>query len=225
MNDQEIEQEVQAKGLTAPRLSPADLDANIAHIEIVKHVSNSGQVLRWAVLTTQNGFAVAGKPSVAVSPENDNAEIGEKVAIANSRNELWPLMGYALKEQLHQRVGSLETKTYADGTTAIGTAPLPGASPVVDRSPTTGLNFGTVLHALKAGKRVARAGWNGKGMFVYVVPANSYPAQTGAAKAFFGEDGMVPYNAYLALKGADDTVSTWAPSGSDALAEDWLIVE
>lgn len=88
-----------------------------------------------------------------------------------------------------------------------------------------GLDFGTALLALKDGKRVARAGWNGKGMFVYLVPAASYPVQTGAAKAHFGEGAMVPYNAYLALKGVDDTVSTWAPSGSDALAEDWLTVD
>jgi hypothetical protein len=90
--------------------------------------------------------------------------------------------------------------------------------------PTNGLTFGAALEALKIGQRVARAGWNGKGMFAYMVSANSYPAQTGAAKAFFGDGGMVPYNAYFALKGADDTVSTWAPSGSDALAEDWLVI-
>lgn len=91
--------------------------------------------------------------------------------------------------------------------------------------PCTAMTFGLALEALKRGQRVARAGWNGKGMFAYLVPANSYPAQTGAAKAFFGEGGMVPYNAYLALKGADDTVSTWAPSGSDALADDWRVLE
>lgn len=100
MNDQQIEQQIQAKGLTAPRLSPADLDAAIVHTEIVKHVSPSGQVLRWAVLTTRNGFAVAGRPSASVSPANDNAEIGERVAIDNARSELWPLMGYALRERL-----------------------------------------------------------------------------------------------------------------------------
>jgi hypothetical protein len=85
-------------------------------------------------------------------------------------------------------------------------------------------DFGDALDALKHGKRVARTGWNGKGMFVYLVPANSYPAQTGAAKAFFGEGALVPYSAYFALKGAN-AVSTWAPSTSDALAEDWYIVE
>lgn len=100
MNDNEIEQEIQSKALTASRVTLADLEANIADTEIVKHVSKTGQVLRWAIITTQNGYAAVGKPSVAVSPENDNAEIGEKIAIDNTRNELWPLMGYALKERL-----------------------------------------------------------------------------------------------------------------------------
>lgn len=54
-------------------------------------------------MTTRNGYAVAGKPSVAVSPENDNAEIGERIAIQNVKDELWPLMGYALKEQLSSK--------------------------------------------------------------------------------------------------------------------------
>lgn len=98
----QIESEIQAKGLTAPRLSPGDLNANIAHTEIVKHVSHSGQVLRWAVLTTRNGFAVTGRPSASVSAENDDADIGVQVAVANARQELWPLMGYQLREQLYQ---------------------------------------------------------------------------------------------------------------------------
>ena len=101
MTDNQIEQEIKAKGLTAPRVTPADIDANIVHTEIVKHISPSGQVLRWAVLTTRNGYAVTGRPSASASSANDNAEIGEKVAIENALQELWPLMGYALKEQLH----------------------------------------------------------------------------------------------------------------------------
>lgn len=89
--------------------------------------------------------------------------------------------------------------------------------------PMVGMGFGFALDAMKIGQKVARAGWNGKGMFVYFVPANHYPAPSqGVAEAFFGS--LVPYNAYMALKGADDTVSTWAPSGSDALAEDWQVV-
>jgi hypothetical protein len=86
------------------------------------------------------------------------------------------------------------------------------------------LDFGAALHALKRGERVARLGWNGKGMFVYMVPAASYPAQTGAAKAHFGEGSMVPYNAYFALKGVDGAISTWVPSINDSLAEDWILL-
>ena len=101
MNDQTTEQAIQAAGADkAPRVTPADIEANIVHTEIVKHVSHSGQVLRWAVLTTKNGYAVVGRPSVSVSPANDRPEIGQLVAIENARNELWPLMGYALKERL-----------------------------------------------------------------------------------------------------------------------------
>ena len=87
------------------------------------------------------------------------------------------------------------------------------------------LSFGTAIEALKRGAKLARSGWNGKGMFIYHVAANSYPAQTGVAKAFFGESAMVPYNAYLAIKNVDGTVSTWVPSINDVLSDDWLIVE
>ena len=96
----DIEAEVLGKNFTAPRVTPTDLEANIADIEIVKHISKTGQVLRWAVITTQNGYAVVGQPSCAVSSANDNVELGESIAITNSRNELWSLMGYAPKSKL-----------------------------------------------------------------------------------------------------------------------------
>lgn len=91
--------------------------------------------------------------------------------------------------------------------------------------PASGMPFGLAIEAMKQGKRVARAGWNGQGMFVYLVPAASYPAQTGVAKQFFGEGALVPYRAYMALKTAQGDVATWAPSGSDALADDWMILD
>lgn len=109
-DDDAVEQMIKAKGLTAPRVTPEDLAANIIDVEIVKHVSMGGQVLRWAVLTTKNGYAVVGNPSVAVSPANDDAEIGVAVATENSKNALWSLMGYHLKEQLHQHALKLEAE-------------------------------------------------------------------------------------------------------------------
>lgn len=86
------------------------------------------------------------------------------------------------------------------------------------------MSFSEALLFLKAGAAVARSGWNGKGMFAYLVPAASYPAQTGIAKKHFGENALVPYRAYLALKTAQGDVSTWVPSCSDILAEDWFEV-
>ena len=95
MNEQQIEQLVREKGLTAPRITPKHIDDAIVVTEIVKHVSPTGKVLRWAVLTVKSGFAVTGKPSCSMSKENDNAEIGEARAIENARAELWTLMVYA----------------------------------------------------------------------------------------------------------------------------------
>ena len=85
------------------------------------------------------------------------------------------------------------------------------------------MNFGQAIEAAKQGKAVARTGWNGVSMFAYIVPANRYPAQTGVAKQFFGEGALVPYRAYFALKTAQGDVATWTPSGSDTLAEDWVV--
>lgn len=84
-------------------------------------------------------------------------------------------------------------------------------------------SFGHALELMRAGAKVSRAGWNGKGMFVYLVPPASYLVQTGAAKSHFGEGAMIPYNAYFAIKNVDDTVSTWVPSVNDCLSTDWAI--
>ena len=85
-------------------------------------------------------------------------------------------------------------------------------------------NFGVALAWLKAGEKVARSGWNGKGMFLYFVPPGEYPARTAIAKQEWGEDGLVPYQAYIAMKTVQGTVVPWLCSQTDMLAEDWEIV-
>lgn len=98
------------------------------------------------------------------------------------------------------------------------------------------MGFGDAIRALKNSKKVARAGWNGKDMWLYLVPANSYPAQTEAAKKYWSEKNvpqsehppyypMVPYGAYIAMKTAQENVVPWLASQTDMLAEDWEIVE
>lgn len=89
--------------------------------------------------------------------------------------------------------------------------------------PCAGMTFGQAIEALKAGQRVARVGWNGKGMWLYHVPENSYAAVTDAARAEFGEE--VPYGAYIAMKTAQNNVVPWLASQTDMLSEDWQIVE
>lgn len=138
MNDQVIEQQIQAKGLIAPRVTPTDIVANIHHIETVMHTTQSGQVLRWSVLITQSGFAVVGKPSVSVSPENDDAEIGESVAFENSRNELWALMGYALKQQLHEQAKIGRTPPVGNAFVAPGAEQFTAADIAANSNQTSG---------------------------------------------------------------------------------------
>ena len=83
-----------------PKVTQQDLEENITHVDFVTHVSKTGKVLRWAVITTKNGFAVAGKPSASVSKENDNEATGKEIALNNAKNELWSLMGYELASKI-----------------------------------------------------------------------------------------------------------------------------
>jgi len=88
------------------------------------------------------------------------------------------------------------------------------------------LSFGDAVELLKAGKCVARSGWDGKGMFLYYVPENKYPAARNTLNTLDGlfEDNLVPYGAYIAMKTAQNNVVPWLASQSDVLAEDWIIV-
>lgn len=115
MDDQQIEQGIQAKGLTAPRITPADLEANIrsehyftatdALVGLTRGPEWQAtpaelDLLTFCVLVLRNGFTVTGE-SACASPENFDAELGRKIARQNAINKVWPLMGYALKQQLH----------------------------------------------------------------------------------------------------------------------------
>lgn len=119
MNDQAIEQEIQAKGKTAPRITPADLKDNIVgeyyftaqeavqatlhkQDELTRMTGAHGelQLLSFCVLVLKNGFTVTGE-SACASPENFDEDIGRKIARQNAEQKIWPLMGYELKQRLH----------------------------------------------------------------------------------------------------------------------------
>ena len=120
MNDQAIEQEIQAKWKTAARVTPADLQANIISEHYFTaadgcvgagiaagalpggyelHEPRELHLLTFCVLVLRNGFTVTGE-SACASPENFDAEIGRKIARQNAEQKIWPLMGYELRSQL-----------------------------------------------------------------------------------------------------------------------------
>lgn len=92
----EIEKEIQAKGLTAPRLTPDHIDAAIVSEQY--HVFQ-GTTLTVCALTLRNGFIVTGE-SAAASPANFDQAIGRKISRENARNKIWALEGYLLREKL-----------------------------------------------------------------------------------------------------------------------------
>jgi P2-related tail formation protein len=88
------------------------------------------------------------------------------------------------------------------------------------------MNFSKALELLKQGHKIARSGWNGKNMFIYYVPANSYPASRNLLEtmdAIF-PDNLVPYQAYIAMMTTQNTVVPWLASQTDLLAEDWVSI-
>ncbi len=112
-DDNAVEEEIQAKGLTAPRVTPADIEANIASTWYINAgdgvnpdsymppvpANHPLRLLTFCVLVLKNGFTVTGE-SACASPENFDAELGRKIARANAVQKIWPLMGYALRERL-----------------------------------------------------------------------------------------------------------------------------
>jgi hypothetical protein len=80
------------------------------------------------------------------------------------------------------------------------------------------LNFGQAIEALKQGKKVARIGWNGKGMFVVLSKIHTHtPLEQGGVNAVF--------EPFFSIKTVNNVFNTWVASVSDTLAEDWQIVE
>lgn len=97
MSEQQIEQEIQEKGLNAPRLTPDHIDAQIISEQ---YFVFPGTTVTICLLTLRNGFTVTGE-SACASPENFNEEIGRKIAREQARDKIWMLEGYLLKEKLH----------------------------------------------------------------------------------------------------------------------------
>lgn len=205
MNDSQIETEIQAKGLTAPRVTPQDIEDNIvdelyftaldgyagtqpgtgAEYRYGRINSRTLGLLTFCVLVLRNGFTVTGE-SACASPENFDAELGRKIARQNAVNKIWPLMGYALKQQLHET---------------------------------------------KAGHRVCRAVWNGKSMWLALgngVKSNPAVNFWNKHTREFAEKngGSAPVLPYIIMNtAAGEVLMGWLASQTDMLADYWMLVE
>lgn len=87
------------------------------------------------------------------------------------------------------------------------------------------LSFSGALHELKQGKKVAREGWNGKGMFVFLVPGSTITVSEGRPlSAHMPVGSEVKYLPHIDMKTVDGAVVPWLASQTDLLAEDWCVV-
>ena len=119
MSDKDIEQEIQAKGLTAPRVTPQRIHDVITGVHYFTAANGIDgllgaqmgcgvdfpdrealRLLTFCVLVLKNGFTVTGE-SACASPENFDPDLGRKIARENAINKIWALEGYLLKQQLH----------------------------------------------------------------------------------------------------------------------------
>ena len=122
-NDQTIEAQIQAKGKTAPRITPGDIEAAIVsehyftaadgarmcpHGNHPVQDMNAGALglLTFCVLVLRNGFTVTGE-SACASPENFDPEIGRNIARQNAVQKIWPLLGFRLKDRLLNDISSI----------------------------------------------------------------------------------------------------------------------
>ena len=88
-----------------------------------------------------------------------------------------------------------------------------------------GFDFGSAIRFLKQGKKVARKGWNGKGMFLFLVKGSKFIANREPLLSIFGEGEEIDYCPHIDMKTADDKIVPWLASQTDVLATDWVLVE
>jgi hypothetical protein len=82
-------------------------------------------------------------------------------------------------------------------------------------------SFGEALVLLKEGKKVARSGWNGKGMFLFLVPGSTFKVNRAPLLGIYPEGTEINYHAHVDMKTADGKIVPWLCSQTDMLAEDW----
>jgi hypothetical protein len=87
------------------------------------------------------------------------------------------------------------------------------------------MNFGQAVENVKRGKRIARKGWNGKGMFLFLVPGSTFKVNREPLLSIYPEGTDINYCPHIDMKTADNKIVPWLASQTDVLAEDWVILD
>lgn len=205
-----------AAALPERKLTKEFLESEIDKVEY----NRFGETNTHCTITTKSGFSFTGE-SACVDPNNYNKELGEKYAYENAFEKMWMPYGFWLHKALAE-YDSFETKEAYDAWHATGIKELCQGNilPKDEQcSVSEDFSFGHAIASLKLGHRVARAGWNGKGMWLIYVGGNEYDVD---APLRFKTTELAPY---IAMKTADNKLVPWLASQTDVLAEDWQIVE
>lgn len=86
------------------------------------------------------------------------------------------------------------------------------------------MNFSEALNQLKLGRKVSRAGWNGKGMFLFLVHASRFQVNRPPLSGIYEEGTEINYHAHIDMKTADHQIVPWVCSQTDMLADDWSVL-
>ncbi len=195
------------------KLTKEFLESEIDKVEY----NRFGETNTHCTITTKSGFSFTGE-SACVDPNNFDQKIGEKFAYENAFNKMWTPYGF----WLHKALAEYDYKLRP---------PLDSEKLEACDRPEMRLKdmaFGSAITAMKDGHRVARSGWNGKGMWLVLVQpdddANVPPRPAYAVNGIVDDatNGCLPW---IGMKTADNKFVPWLASQTDVLAEDWQIVE
>ncbi len=87
------------------------------------------------------------------------------------------------------------------------------------------MSFSSALEFLKGGNKVARSGWNGKSMFIFLVPGSQFKVNRAPLLGIYPEGTDINYHAHIDMKTADNMIVPWLASQTDMLADDWVLVD
>ena len=195
------------------KLTKEFLESEIDKVEY----NRFGETNTHCTITTKSGFSFTGE-SACVDPNNFDQKIGEKFAYENAFNKMWTPYGF----WLHKALAEYDYKLRP---------PLDSEKLEACDRPEMRLKdmaFGSAITAMKDSHRVARSGWNGKGMWLVLVHPDddaAVPPRPTYAVAGIADDATNGCLPWIGMKTADNKFVPWLASQTDVLAEDWVIAD